>query len=146
MNALDGIEIVVFDVDGTLTQQWTTHILPGRQEILTRLHTAKKRIFMATNQAGPAYQAWHTIIHSPMPIDYPDLITILSNMDNIRQQIGAEYCYVALHPGRQDIMDTLSKGMINTITRVAESHHGKIKSSHNPRWRKPQSGMLEAII
>lgn len=139
-------KIVIFDLDDTLTKTWSAELLHGRKHKLDELRKAGRCLFIATNQGGPAFHAWHALHHSGRKQEYPTMTKVIETVESVRKQIGAEMAYMALHPGADDIANDLFWRMERDPGQIFDFIGGKIKASYREGWRKPLGDMLEEII
>jgi histidinol phosphatase-like enzyme len=143
---IENISTIIFDVDGTVAKKWEDEILPGRRQKLAQLKAQGKRIFLATNQGGPAYRMLYTREGSAMADNYPRLIDVISRLYLITQAIGAESCFVALHPGPGDIAETLCPTLTMDPVAVHMFYDKTINACWQLEWRKPRPGMIWEIV
>lgn len=146
MLTANDIKIIILDIDGTIVKPWSAELLHGRKRKLEQLRAEGKRLFMASNQGGPAFHAWHAIKNSGRKREYPALTNVVETMESIRTQIGAEKCYIALHPGQDDIANDLMEKMQIDPTHPISFMGGRVMASHLLEWRKPRAGMIEQIM
>lgn len=139
-------KIYIFDVDDTIVQRWTTNMLRNRKERIEKLKERGAKMYLATNQGGPAYHAWHYYSNSGRAEEYPTLIKIIGMMAEITAATGAERCYVALHPGADDVADVIFKRMSTAPDQIMYLIGDKVRASYRLEWRKPLAGMLLEII
>jgi histidinol phosphatase-like enzyme len=146
---IQGIDNIILDVDGTLVKKWTSEFIPGVEARLAELKMHGKRLFIATNQGGPAYNTWYELqgkYSEKTATIYPTLLTTLLRLDAIMQRITAERCYIALNPGVPAITKELYQGSETDITKIITIRDDQIKISYDPSWRKPQGSMLLALM
>lgn len=146
---IQSIDNIILDVDGTLVKKWTSEFIPGVEARLAELKMHEKRLFLATNQGGPAHRDWYTMQGEKgkqQASIYPTLLTTLLRLEAIMKQTAAERCYIALHPGVPAIEQALFKGNEHKLTSITTLREDQIKISYDPAWRKPQGGMLLALI
>jgi histidinol phosphatase-like enzyme len=65
----DGVEVVGFDLDATLSKKWKAEWLDGAPEMLQRLAKQGRRVVVATNQGGVACGAAGWGDQYPSPAD-----------------------------------------------------------------------------
>lgn len=142
----DKIKVIIFDVDGTIVKPWSAELLHGRKQKLEQLQAEGKRLFLASNQGGPAYHAWYALKNSGREREYPSLIKTAMRMESIRSQISAERCYIALHPGVDDIAEDLFERMQTDRTQQLSFMENRVVASYLLRWRKPRGEMLRQVL
>lgn len=140
------LDVLIFDVDDTIVQRWTTNLLRNRAQRLADLKKQGKKIYLATNQGGPAYHAWHYNRRSGRAGEYPAFIKTIGMMADIAQTTGAERCYVALHPGPEDVAREIFERMTTSPDQVMYLIGDKIRASYRLDWRKPSGVMLLNVI
>jgi len=52
------MNVLIFDLDGTLVEKWSAVPLPGVRERLAELARQGIALAVATNQAGVSWRAW----------------------------------------------------------------------------------------
>lgn len=136
---------VIFDIDGTLVEPWTTKPLPGRIEQLQQLKKTSLMLFGATNQGGPAWHLWHRINEREDADKYPDLIQIISQLSLIRSLFGLHQICAALHPGQPWVTRKIRKRHGVNEDSIYSYEDGQIIMCWNQSWRKPRAGMIDYI-
>ena len=143
---IENIEYFIFDIDGTIVQPWTTNMLRNRRAQLQRLKSQGKKIYLASNQGGPAYHAWHYYKKDNRHEEYPPLIKTISMMREITRMAEAERCYIALHPGADEVAQEVLNRITTKTDQIQYWIGDTIRSSWRPSWRKPAPGMIIAIM
>jgi phosphoglycolate phosphatase-like HAD superfamily hydrolase len=143
--SLDKYKVIIFDMDGTLTEAFKTTILPHRTEHMIQLRGQGKTIAVVTNQAGPLWREATGRIKYPRAAAIAENIYIVSTGLNFleehwfvstsdfraRDLFGDESDYqAALIRIEQEFADVIDADLIHV--------------SSEPTWRKPGPGMLLA--
>jgi len=126
------MKLLLADLDGTLAESWTTKILPGVAQKLTRIKSDGVAIAVVTNQGGVGYRR-HTDDET-----YPDLADVLDRMGAIATVLPIDRIYVALHHGRDEWPSC--DDVDSVVVDADDSPY--VVASWRPDWRKPGSGML----
>lgn len=142
----ENLDALIFDVDNTIVQRWTTNLLRNRKQRLDKLKEEGKRIYLATNQGGPAHHAWHYYRDDARAEEYPSLIRTIGMMADITTRANATRCYVALHPGAPDVAKEIFDKMTSGPDQVMYLMGDKVRACYRLSWRKPAPGMLLEII
>lgn len=136
---------IIFDLDDTLVNKWTYDLLPEREETCQRLRTKGKKLYLATNQGGPAYYEYYKLRRDKRAKEYPTLLQEMNRINTIRKKLNIIAAWVALHPGDEEI-----RRAVTTTTEIAANqlskHNKSIFLSFDPNWRKPAGDMLKSII
>lgn len=131
--------LYIFDLDGTLTETYSTEVLPGVGEKITRLKEEGHDLAVATNQAGLSWRVW------TRQEKFPDvermrkrLVTVAESLPPLAQAPW----YVSVHDTRVRLSLEEFESVAGEMT---EAEHGlDLHASAEPGWRKPQPGMLLA--
>lgn len=142
----ENIKVVILDVDDTIVGKWGEDILPGRRAKLAQIREQGKKIFLATNQGGPAYRMVYEQENSPMASIYPSLLDVTRRLYLITLLVKAERCYVALHPGEGGVANKLFADMQTNQMEEYAFYDGRISASWRKTWRKPEKGMIWEIM
>jgi histidinol phosphatase-like enzyme len=143
---IKNIKVIILDVDGTVAEKWSEEILPWRQQKLAQMREQGKRIFLATNQGGPAYRIVYGRENNALATMYPTLIEVLNRLYMVTTATGAEKCMVALHPGKDEIAKKLFANLQMDQVAVNVFYKGKIETCWRKEWRKPGRGIIWEIM
>lgn len=143
---IEKIKVVILDADDTIAVRWGDEILPGRRKKLAQMQTQGKRIFIATNQGGPAYRIVYERAGNTLANIYPTLIQVINRLARVTSAIKAEECYIALHPGQGAIANELFMDLQMDAAAVHIFYKGMIHACWIKEWRKPRIGMIKAIM
>lgn len=133
---------VIFDLDGTLVESFTTTPLHGAKERIARLRAQGSNIAIATNQAGPI---WYWVTEDAK---FPSAIKIAKNIASITEALELQGVPWFVSIG--DLRARDRKG--ENIYRIAlqgiryalqnELPSVPLRISGLAHWRKPSPGML----
>jgi histidinol phosphatase-like enzyme len=131
------IELIVFDVDGTLAKIYTLKILPGVQEFFDLLYRSgcepRPKVAIATNQGGVGLRYWMEQNNFGHPDKYPSEESIDARICGLLQALGAD----------PDLPVYVAFRYKNLLGQWSPVPAGKEDAPRwNPTWRKPSAGML----
>jgi len=143
---IENIKTIILDVDDTVAGKWSEEILPWRKQRLAQMREQGKRIFLATNQGGPAYRIVYEREKNALASVYPTLMNVLNRLYLVTTDVGAEKCLVALHPGPGEIANKLFADLQMDQVAVNIFYKGKIETCWRKEWRKPGREMIWEIM
>jgi len=136
-NVMD-YELIIFDLDGTLSEYKTGKLLEGVKDWFDN-NKSKYKLAIATNQGGVGLRYWMESAGFGDPSQYPTAINIDEMIDNVLQQLDTDD-----H---------------DTMICVSYAYQSKSSGKWGPApddawttlrwqisWRKPNIGMLHHII
>ena len=131
------IELVIFDVDGTLAEAYTLNLLPRVKDFFQLVFQAgcpeRPKVALATNQGGVGMRHWMEKGRFGKPEEYPTREDIEQRLKSLIAKLG----------GDRSIPVYVSYRYQTRQGKWAPIPHGE---GENPRWqekwRKPQPGML----
>lgn len=137
--------MILFDLDGTLTEKWGDRFLPG---VLDRLAALEDEFTIVTNQGGIGYRYYLTQMGRKRQAQrYPTLGDVLERLSRITRQIheatGREgiRVYVSTHHGNWMLPRPIYGKRPKDILRQPIAH-GEAAICGHMEWRKPRPGML----
>lgn len=140
--------VVLFDLDGTLVESFTTNVLPCVPETLQTLRERGVKIGICTNQAGPAWRIATT------QAKYPTPDKVAQNIFAIAEALGlkGDPWFISLNdervlalPDGHESVHLAYLEMVNTFNRLNRSVLSSYIST-NLNWRKPEPGMIRAAM
>jgi HAD superfamily hydrolase (TIGR01662 family) len=123
----------IFDLDGTLTEKWSTTLLPG---VANRVRQLEGEIAVATNQAGVA---WNVIEGRPYPSPAEVGRRLVAVAEALPRLLDALWL-VSIADERVTLSSRRWRALASGVTRAASPL--RVRTSGNPVWRKPGPGML----
>ena len=131
------LELIIFDVDGTLAKKYTLDLLPGAREFfdLALNHGCPQalKLAIATNQGGVGMRYWMESRGFGKPEKYPTQSSIEERM---------RYLAEMLNPAKQ-LPVYVSFSYRTKGGKYAPIPQGQSENSSWRRdWRKPEPGML----
>lgn len=134
---MPGIKLVIFDVDGTLAEQFTLELLPGVEQFFQLLFqggcSQAPRAAIATNQGGVGMRYWMEKGGFGRPEVYPTVDEIDQRMQSLVEKLGGS----SRLPVYVSYRFATKKGKWAPVPP---------EQARNPRWeqewRKPLPGML----
>jgi HAD superfamily hydrolase (TIGR01662 family) len=131
------IELVIFDVDGTLAEMHALELLPGVREFFALVFeqgcSGKPQVAIATNQGGVGMRYWAKSRRKPKYEKYPTAEQIEERMEALLKSLGAD--------GQVPVY-------VSYRYRTKEGYWTPVgeQQQDQPRWqkdwRKPLPGML----
>jgi FMN phosphatase YigB (HAD superfamily) len=134
----------IFDLDDTLVKRDTVIPLPWRIEMLETIKKNKNRIYIATNQSGPAWRRELLEDKKDTYEKYPTLGEMVRKFEDIASIWPVDGIYAAMVPGDKIIAERV-RGRLKNPDRIADLYPTNIFMSFRLDWRKPGGGMLEFI-
>jgi D-glycero-D-manno-heptose 1,7-bisphosphate phosphatase len=131
------VELIVFDVDGTLAKIYTLQILPGVQPFFDLLYRSgcekRPKIAIATNQGGVGMRYWMEQENFGKPGGYPTEEEVNERMHGLIEALGAP----------KDLPVYVAYRYRNLVGKWGPIPAGKEDAPRwRPEWRKPSGGML----
>jgi HAD superfamily hydrolase (TIGR01662 family) len=131
------IELIIFDVDGTLAKSYSLELMPSVKEFFQLVFQAgcawHPKIAIATNQGGVGMRYWMEKDHFGKPAQYPSQAAIEERMQNLIAQLN-------LPP---DLPVYVAYRYKNIFGKWSPVPPGQEQNPRwNPDWRKPGPGML----
>jgi D-glycero-D-manno-heptose 1,7-bisphosphate phosphatase len=131
------IQLIIFDLDGTLAQSQTERLLPGVNNFFQLIFQGecplRPKIAIATNQGGVGLRYWMERDHFGKPSPYPTADQIEERLSHLSAQLGFDSqvpVYISFRYQNK-------QGKWSPVPPEKE---------HDPRWlsdwRKPSPGML----
>lgn len=153
-DSLDGIKLVIFDMDGTLVEAFTgTTLLPKVAAKIAELEAQGIRAAVATNQGGPAcrFAGWQG--------DYPSVaavrgrvLTVLQHL-RLAQRLAYPSPWIPTHRpvaavsyAYVDKNGVALTDLEQPLFSIDESHRIGIYETDEVEARKPSSGMIWLLI
>lgn len=139
---------LIFDLDGTLFERWTTNLLPGALD-LVRCYGAAP---IVTNQAGPAWRIWDPGGRYPSAQDVAERLLAC-----VRFLEVPVYLHICTYDPRIVQKDRRSgeyackaaaasiSGFMRRGNRSRPHNLIHLKVTADPTWRKPQPGSIVAM-
>jgi hypothetical protein len=127
--------LYIFDLDGTLAETWKTGLLPGVAERVGELGNDVD-FAVATNQAGVA---WNAVEGEP----YPRPAEIGRRLVGVAEALPAlkeALWLVSIGDEEVELPPERWRGLAAGVTQAAAPL--RVRTSSDPAWRKPRSGML----
>lgn len=135
---LENKKLIIFDMDDTLTNGWSTELLPHVQVWFDKRPAALK-VAIATNQGGVSLREWMQQEQWGEPQKYPTAAEIRSRVAAVMKALDIPLACVAF--AYQD-----STGKWAPIKTKAPPHEANsILTSYQPSWRKPAPGMMHIL-
>lgn len=154
------LDLVLFDVDGTLVEPFTAELLPGVLEFFKGPLAQLKKVAFVSNQGGVGLRHWMETGEFGNPAHLPTEHDALTRLQTIADRLAV---YV---PGNQyaDLHGTPQRGIpvFAAFAYQAKSKawsptppgkeagqliiRGDVTASYAEMWRKPEPGMLDVAI
>lgn len=129
---MNDYKLIIFDVDGTLSEYKTGQILPNVRETLAALPTGIK-FALASNQGGVGLNYWMRTDNFGNPDNYPTEWDVRAQIEKLLKELNLEantylsFAYQSRQSGKWNPMPLASE------TDLEFWRHD---------WRKPEAGML----
>lgn len=143
--------LILFDLDGTLVESFTTKVLPGVKEILQTIRERGISIGICTNQAGPAWR------YATGQEKYPTSDRVARNILAIAHEleltdvpwfiaIGDERL-LKLEGEKANGSDAINQVHLDLQKALRYSRElPNVQISDSLAWRKPQPGMIQSAM
>ena len=135
----------IFDLDDTLVQRDTIIPLPNRLEVLETISNNNNRIYIATNQSGPAWRIYSENLRKKDYKKYPIFEFSMLRLGYLTKLFNVNYCLAALIPGNEFVAKAI-RNELQCPEEIRSLLNGKILLSYRLDWRKPKGGMLDFIM
>lgn len=135
---LDGIKLIIFDLDGTLADRESDQLYPHVKAFFTE-NATKYQFAVATNQGGVGLRCWMMADGFGEPDKYPSRDDIENRIYNIDQRELPHDCILAWYVCYAYQSKKSGKWAPSPIG-------SELESMWQPSWRKPAPGMLEAAM
>jgi beta-phosphoglucomutase-like phosphatase (HAD superfamily) len=142
---------ILFDLDGTLVESWTTVPMPHAKEALSSYHDAGMPMGIITNQAGPM---WHLLINKsryPSPeqiaenifkivLEFPYNLPWFISIGDTRLINPKPSSYAPPLATESEYAAAAEQLRATILANRPQTIH--IEVSDSPTWRKPAGGAL----
>lgn len=133
MKDLSPYKLLIFDLDGTLSEFKTGAILPNVKNYFDNIHSPKThKLALAFNQGGVGLRYWMESQEFSNPEMYPNANNVEVQINRILAELGHEWSVYISYAYRS------KKGQWSPMPIGVEQH----KERWSNHWRKPQPGML----
>lgn len=129
-------KLIIFDVDGTLAELYSTRLLPGVMDWFNN-KPEEVEIAIATNQGGVGLRYWMESEKFGKPGKYPTQTAVTDRLAQVAEKLGLAwedvYVAYAYRDKRRDEFGPTPPEFSNT-------------PYWRHDWRKPQAGMLRQAM
>ncbi|MBN1260405.1 MAG: HAD hydrolase-like protein [Anaerolineae bacterium] len=135
--------LVILDLDGTLVETYSSHLLPNTAHRLKELAQEGYHLAIATNQAGLSWRVWTGKTHYPTPASLSErfhaTVAACPELQN-------HAWFVSVYDPRVKLVENAFQEVAAALTGALQGTLPVLKAqvSADPLWRKPQPGMLFA--
>jgi histidinol phosphatase-like enzyme len=133
--------LYIFDLDGTLVEKYGVRILPGVENCLQKLAHQGNALAIATNQAG---LSWRLLTNSPR---FPSILSMAHRIFEITEKlIPLKFApwFISVFDKRVKLGTTKYESLAMDLVNACPTHRLFVKP--DPKWRKPQAGMLLSAV